>query len=323
MPIRSINCPALACNLTNLMGAPSSSATPDAHQAGLDFYRKLGGNCLHLHGEGGETLSRLATGEWLNDHQLRSQFFLCAQICHDDWDEANRVEINRFNGAAVQEDIEEHLDLIRTNYLDLVYLDDSPDQPFEPVLDAIVHAQRAVQIRAFGVRNWSADRIRAADEYLRTAGRSTISALITTELALSHSVTPLWPRYVPFDANIRQIVAEIGLTVFAHVNDFNTGQILFGDADAQARLRPEWIHRWQLSENEQVVRRVRELAREKNATAREINVSYVLSERFPVCGIVYLPSLISPDRADYERASICSLTDLERRVLRGATEGGV
>lgn len=126
MPLRQIEVPSLGRKLSNLMAAPSS-AEPETHEAGLDEYRRLGGNGLHLHGEGGETHSRRVTGQWLQRHGLRSEFFVCTQICHDTWDEANHKPIDRFTAEAVATDIAVDLDLLGTKYLDLVYVDDSAE----------------------------------------------------------------------------------------------------------------------------------------------------------------------------------------------------
>ena len=112
--------------------AHPSSADADTHQLALDEYARLGGNCIHLHGEGGEVHSRLATGQWLHSNGLRSEFFLCSQICHDGLDDLASRAIDRFTPQAVSEDVGTDLELLRTEYLDLVYLDDRPRMPLEP-----------------------------------------------------------------------------------------------------------------------------------------------------------------------------------------------
>src|SRR5580704_6298278 len=104
MPLRHIEVPSLGQGLSTLMIAPSS-AEADAHEAGLNAYHRLGGNGIQLHGEGGETHSRQATGEWLRKHGLRQTFFLCTQICHDEWDDATQQPIDRFTPEAVHQDI--------------------------------------------------------------------------------------------------------------------------------------------------------------------------------------------------------------------------
>src|SRR3954468_2329521 len=118
MAIRLIDIPSLGRRLANLMAGPSS-ADPDQHDAGLDAYLRMGGNCLHLHGEGGETHSRRSAGAWLNRHRLRPRFFICPKICPDGWDEVKQIAVNRFEAASVEEDIAADLELIQTDYLDL------------------------------------------------------------------------------------------------------------------------------------------------------------------------------------------------------------
>src|SRR5437763_1862276 len=141
--------------------AHPSSADPDTHERGLDTYRRLGGNCIHLHGEGDEQHSRRATGEWLGKHRLRPEFFLCAQICHSGWDAVAGRSIDRFAPEAAGEDTGADLELLRTDCLDLVYLDDNPESPLEPVFEALGHQIEKGRIRALGVRNFTPKRLRA------------------------------------------------------------------------------------------------------------------------------------------------------------------
>ena len=147
--MRQVEVPICSKHLSVLMAAPSS-AQPGTHIAGLDAYHRLGGNCLHLHGEGGETHSKRTAGVWLNDHGLRDEFVVCTQICHDDWDEAAQRPIDRFSPEAVHADIAADLELIETSYLDLVYLDDRPTAPFECVLDALSEEIELSRVRAIG-----------------------------------------------------------------------------------------------------------------------------------------------------------------------------
>src|SRR5258708_6264092 len=153
MPFRHIEIPSLSRSLSNVMAHPSS-AEPGALDFGLEEYRRLGGNCIHLHGEGDETHSRSATGQWLRSHGLRSEFFVCTQICHDRWDDTAKRAIDRFTPEAVSEDVATDLELLGTPYLDLVYLDDNPRAPCEPVIEAIGRELTRGRLRAFGVRNW-------------------------------------------------------------------------------------------------------------------------------------------------------------------------
>ena len=78
---------------------------------------------------------------------------------------ATQQPINRFTPEAVQQDIATDLQLIGTDFLDLVYLDDRPHLPFEPVIEAIGSEIASGRVRSFGVRNFTAERLRAAHAF--------------------------------------------------------------------------------------------------------------------------------------------------------------
>jgi 1-deoxyxylulose-5-phosphate synthase len=297
MAFRQIEIPALGRRLSNVMAHPSSAAA-DRHERGLDEYHRLGGNCLHLHGEGGEVHSRRAAGQWLERRSLRREFFLCTQICHAGWDDAAHRPIDRFTGDAVREDIDTDLELLATEYLDLVYLDDNPLAPLEPAIEALGREIARGRVRAFGVRNWTAERIRAAQAYTEREALPGIAAVVTTELALAASTGPLWPEYVPFAGELKEAVFALRLVVFAHADDINLGQCLYGDEDAIARMRPRWVQRWDHAANPALVQRVRSFAAARGLTPRTVNVAWMLNQRFPVVAIAGLRFL-----QEYEQGS--------------------
>ena len=302
MPFRQIELPGVGRRVSNVMGALSSSDAR-SREVGLEDYYRRGGNCLHLHGEGGETHSRIAVGKRLARNGRRSRFYLCTRICHDNWDEVNQRSIDRFTPEGVHTDISTDLNLLDTEYIDLVYLDDSPESDFAPVLRSLAEEIDRGRIRAYGVRNWSPARIRAAIEFVHAHAMPPISAIVTTELSLLTPTQPLWPGYVPFDRQMRRIVEEFGLTVFAHIDDFTQGQRLLGDEDDLSRMRPEWIARWETPDNRELAARIQTYAADLGLTAREVNIACTLNQPFPVIGILGLVSGLYRRSAEYERSS--------------------
>ena len=295
MQLPQIELPSLGRSLSVFMAAPSF-AEADTCAADLNIFHQRGGNALHLHGEGGETQSRRAVGAWLRERGLRQEFFLCAQICHDDWNETTQQPINRFTPEAAQQDIAADLRWIGTNFLDLAYLDDRPELRFEPVIEAIGSEIASGRIRSFGVRNFTAERLKAAHAFaMKTIGQG-IAAVITTELSLFASRRPLWPEYVPFDAALRQTIADLGLSVLAHAGDLTLGQCVFGDEDPLARLHPEWVERWQRPENMEMAARIQEVAAAQESEPRAIQMAWLLKQPFPVIAILSLPAFPNRDR---------------------------
>ena len=69
---------------------------------------------------------------------------------------------------------------------------------------------------------------------------------------------------------MKDAVLDLGLAVFAHIEDFTLGQCLFGDEDELARMRPEWIERWKNSENFELAQRIQALSSQIRASPREI-----------------------------------------------------
>jgi aryl-alcohol dehydrogenase-like predicted oxidoreductase len=277
-------------SLSRLVANPSSGH-PDAHVAGLDLFESLGGNCLYLHGEGGETHSREATGRWLSVPG-RSEFFLATQICHDDWDDATATPIIRFTEQAVAEDVTKNLELLAIDHIDLVCLGDQPTLPLEPIIDALARQIEGGRIGQYGLCSWSASRIRHAIAYARQRDVPTPAAALTTELALPRATGPLWPEYPPFDQELENVVCDNSLAGLAHVEDFNLGQCLFDEDGVRRPWRPNWIARWNHPSNAALVARTQAFASSRGLTPREVNLSYILSLPFSVLGIISLPALL-------------------------------
>jgi aryl-alcohol dehydrogenase-like predicted oxidoreductase len=299
MPFRQINLPSLGLPLSNVMACPSS-AEPDSHESGLEEYDRLGGNGIHLHGEGGETHSRRAVGRWLERRGRRADLFLCARICHEGWDAVARCAIDRLTPEAVIADITADLALLGTDYLDLVYVANAPGRSCDPVIEAIATEIVQGRVRAFGVRNWTPEKIQATHAHLVSLGTPGVGAIVTTELALLTATCPLWPQDIPF-SQLEATVRDLGLAVFAHADAFNVGEHLF---DENVGAVPErWRHRWENPTNRELVRRVRAFAAAHGLTSAEVNLAWLFNRSFPVIALVSLPDLLSERRVLVEHAS--------------------
>jgi hypothetical protein len=140
-------------------------------------------------------------------------------------------------------------------------------------------------------------------DYARSRQAPQVAAIITTELSPFTPTRPLWPDYIPFDAEMRQLAREKQLTVFAHASDVNLGQALFGDEDETARRRPEWVERWVTADNIALANRMFNMAAALDVTPRELLYANLLQQAFPVVGILGLPDLLNHERLRFDRVS--------------------
>jgi aryl-alcohol dehydrogenase-like predicted oxidoreductase len=168
----------------------------------------------------------------------------------------------------------------------------------------------------YGLSGWSAKRIRLAIDYAKRVSTCPPPALFTTELSLPRAISPLWPEYVPFSRTVEELVLGTGLAVFAHVEDFNIGQSLFGAEEIAAPMRSNWVTRWHHPDNAALVGRVEAFAVHHGLTPREVNLGWVLQRPFPVVGIISLLILLTDRRIQYERASKMAFGDDELEALR-------
>jgi aryl-alcohol dehydrogenase-like predicted oxidoreductase len=287
MPFRQISIPSLGRSLSNVM-AGLSSAEPESHETGLDAFRKLGGNAVHVHGEGGETHSRTALGRWLARHNLRGEIFVCTQVCHEGWDAVAEKTIDRFTAEALRADIAADLALIETRYLDLVYAANVTDSGIAPFIDAMAEEIRLGRVRAYGSRNWTAVQLQTAADYARHICAPGPAVVVTTELALPVAAEPLWPDDIPF-AQVEKAVLDLGLAVLAHADGFNQGISLFDDT----LVHPRWARRWDRQINADLVQNLRETAAENRITPKHLMLAWLLNRPFPSIAIIGLPELVA------------------------------
>lgn len=236
---------------------------------------------------------------------------MCTQICHAGWDSIGQRAIDRFTPEAVREDIDTDLELLAVKHLDLVYLDDNPQAPPEPVIEALCREIRSGRIKAYGFRNWTVERINTAQRHISREAQPGAATVVTTELSLASATGPLWPEYVRFDHELGRTVRDLGLAVLAHAADINLGQCLHDDGDESTRFRRHWTERWNHPSNQTLVPRILRFAAARGTTPRAVNIAWLLNQPFPTIAVVPLPALRTPRRIDYECASQLTMVVLQ------------
>jgi aryl-alcohol dehydrogenase-like predicted oxidoreductase len=138
----------------------------------------------HVYGEGA---SERIVGRWLRERRARDRVVLITKGGEPGPD-GPRVTPEHLTAH-----LEESLDRLGCDSVDLylVHVDD-PDSPVGPVVEALAEYMRAGRISAYGVSNWTHERIARAVGYAREHKLPTIAAS-SVHLSLAEQVRPPWP----------------------------------------------------------------------------------------------------------------------------------
>ena len=126
-------------------------------------------------------------GRWMQAHRLRDKIVIITKGA------AHSEDRRRMTPFDITSDLYDSLARLNTDYIDLYLLHrDDPDMPFEPIVDALNEHQRAGRIHAFGMSNWSHQRIESANAYAR-ANRLQPFVASSPQFSLAESLDEPWP----------------------------------------------------------------------------------------------------------------------------------
>jgi len=147
----------------------------EAHRL-LDYWTQRGGNAIdtaRVYSDwipGEKHRSERILGDWLKVTGAREQIVLTTKAGHPVFDGNWRV---RLSYSELVEDLEGSLETLGTDYIDLWFLHrDDETIPVEEIIDscdAFVHDGR---VKALGAANWTASRIRKANDYASRVGKA-------------------------------------------------------------------------------------------------------------------------------------------------------
>ena len=153
----------------------------------LDKVFYLGCNTIdtaHVY-SGGE--SERIIGRWIKARGLRERIVIITKGA------AHSEDRRRMTPFDIESDLYDSLARLKTEYIDLYLLHrDDPDSPFEPIVDALNEHLRAGRLHAFGVSNWSHERLEAANTYALSNGLQPFMAS-SPQFSLAESIDEPWP----------------------------------------------------------------------------------------------------------------------------------
>jgi aryl-alcohol dehydrogenase-like predicted oxidoreductase len=282
----------------------------------LDQVYELGCNTIdtaHVYSNGN---SERIIGRWMQARGLRDNIVIITKGA------AHSEDRRRMTPFDIVSDLHDSLARLKTDYIDLYLLHrDDPDVPFEPIIDVLNERQRAGRLHAFGVSNWSHERIEAANAYAQANGLEPFVAS-SPQFSLAESLDEPWPLCISISgsagASAREwyVQTQMPLLIWSPLaSGFFSGRFrrdnlkMFGE-----REWDEVVVRAYASEaNFQRLDRAEFLAADKGLTAADVALAYVMNQPMNVFALVG-PSSGGKFRANVE-ASKVSLTPQEMAWL--------
>jgi len=262
--------------VTRIVMGSNFESDPSSYRL-LDQYLAGGGCCfdtarLYADGRSEENL-----GAWMKLRGNRQEVVISTKGCHPP---VTNMRHSRLSGADILGDLDASLTALRTDYIDLYWLHrDDPALPVGPIMDTLNGAVRAGKIRALGASNWTAARIREANEYAARAGLSGfVASQIQWSLAGSDrkrcgDATLVVMNEEEYDWYRQNQFPVFAFTPMAHG--------YFQKKAAGQPLSEKLAGRFESAENEARLERLRQLAARKGAPIGTAALSYLLHRRLP------------------------------------------
>jgi aryl-alcohol dehydrogenase-like predicted oxidoreductase len=188
----------------------------------LDTFVEHGGSFLdtaHIYGDWVPDIERniceRTIGRWLSERGQRDNIVIATKGAHWTFD---APEVSRVTARDILVDIDESLQCLATNFIDFYWLHrDDTSQPVGALLEPLEAQRRAGKIRWYGASNWSAPRIKEANEYASSSG---LSGFIASQVYWNAAVLKEHPFADPgvhvMDKNLYEFHRATGLAAIPY-----------------------------------------------------------------------------------------------------------
>lgn len=250
----------------------------DAAFSLLDDMYAEGVNCFDCSDHYGEE----PLGEWLEARGLHDKVVILTKGAHHNkW----RKRVTDFD---ILHDVHNSLAKLKTNHLDIFLLHrDDPTVPVGPIMDVLNRCYDEGKIGAFGVSNWTVERIIEANEYAAKHGLQPFT-VSSPNFGLADQVCDLWGGGCvtisgPSNRENRRWYAENHIPIFAYstmARGFFSG-LVKSDAPEKAAeiMDAPGLKGYACPENFERLRRCEILAAEKGLTVPQIAMAWIFNQR--------------------------------------------
>lgn len=257
----------------------------------LDQYTEAGGNFvdtanvytrreaegLDLYGKDFDKFrdgaSERLIGDWMREKKNRSNIILATKVGFA----YPGITIGTSRKQIIEE-CEKSLKRLKTDYIDIYYLHmDDKSTPIEESLGALTELVKAGKVRAVGASNFTAERLREADEVARREGFVRFSCVQNKGTYLTPRADADYGRQAPLDRDVLSLAKELGITPIAYSPLAKGYYANRSKGLADCYVSPE---------NEEKIKRLDSLSREMGVSQVQLVYAYLLASSPSILPIV-------------------------------------
>lgn len=254
----------------------------------LDRYVELGGNTIdtsHIYGMG---KSECVLAMWLKSRRNRKNIIIINKGCHHYIDKqgVHYPEQKRVSPKFLTQDLTESLARMGVDFFDIYLIHrDDPEVPVGDLIDVLEEHKNAGLIKAYGVSNWSTERIEAANQYATSKGYAGV-VVNSPSISLAQAREPRWVGCTYADDQYIKWHIQAQIPLFgwaAQASGFFTGEFT-----PDKTPNSDIVRVYYNTANWQRYNRAEQLAKQKGdgITANNIALAYVLNQPFPICAVI-------------------------------------
>ncbi len=260
----------------------------------MDAFFEAGGNFIdtaHIYAawvEGGWGASERTIGEWIQSRGNRDQLVLGTKGAHPKWGAEEKT--GRCSRQDLEQDLSESLERLGTDYVDLYWLHfDEPARPVGEIIESLADIRRSGRILSYGASNWTTERIEAGNTY---AKEKDLPPFVASQpwfsLGAVASVPSSQGAVSDGDDPLRQWHVRTGLPMIPYSSQANGyfGAENVAWAKSGFAGPPQRAERFDSPANRERLLRAIDLAGQKDVTANQIALAYLLSQPFVIHPII-------------------------------------
>ncbi len=185
----------------------------------------------------------------------------------------------------VEAQLNQSLNRLRLDSVDIYMMHrDNPEIPVERFVEAMNAEKRRGRVKLFGVSNWTLERIQEFNTCAEEKGLDKIG-VISNNFSLAEMIDPVWRGCMA--ASLPEFKAWLEETQTLLMPWSSQARGFFTDRSAPGKTDDaELVRCWYSEDNFERKRRAEQLGGRLGVSALNINLAYVLAQKFPICPLV-------------------------------------